>query len=52
LSTEAFRFRNHAIANDRRQANWDAAFNNWLGKAKPDPTQGGTIVDRRPEAWR
>lgn len=33
LAEQAFRFRNHAIANDRRQRNWAAAFNNWLSKA-------------------
>jgi hypothetical protein len=34
LDEQAFRFRNHAIANDRRQRNWNAAFNTWLSKAK------------------
>ena len=34
LSEEAFRFRNHAVSNDRRQRNWNAAFNTWLSKAK------------------
>ena len=33
LDEQAFRFRNHAIANDRRQRNWAAAFNTWLSKA-------------------
>lgn len=35
LSTEAFRFRNHALTHDRRCANWNAAFTNWLSKAYP-----------------
>lgn len=30
---EAQQFRNHAEANDRRQASWDAAFRQWLGKS-------------------
>lgn len=33
LAEQAFRFRNHAIANDRRQRNWNATFNTWLSKA-------------------
>ena len=33
LDEQAFRFRNHAAANDRRQRNWNAAFNTWLSKA-------------------
>lgn len=40
LPSEAFKFRNHAVSKDRRQADWDAAFRNWLAsdyvtKAKP-----------------
>lgn len=35
LDLEAERFRNHAEANDRRLANWDAGFSNWLTKADP-----------------
>lgn len=34
LSTEAFRFRNHAHSNDRRLRDWDAGFRNWLSKAQ------------------
>lgn len=43
---EAERFRNHALTNDRRCADWDAAFRNWLDKAeefarsKQSPTVG------------
>jgi hypothetical protein len=33
LDAEAFKFRNHAAANDRRQADWDASFRTWLGNA-------------------
>ena len=36
LSSEAFRFRAHAAANDRRQRDWDAAFAMWLSKARPE----------------
>lgn len=34
LDFQAERFRTHAEANDRRIANWDAAFKNWLLKAE------------------
>lgn len=33
LSAEVKSFRNHAEANDRRQVNWNAAFNQWLTHA-------------------
>lgn len=61
LSSEAFKFRNHAIANDRRQRDWDASFRMWLAKAKdfaparrPDTDpwahvpviRGGRVVDQ------
>lgn len=48
LSSEAFRFRNHALSHDRRLVNWDAAFTNWLGKAYPSKqaTRG-----QQPEGW-
>ena len=48
LGQEAFRFRNHAAQVDRRCANWNAAFTNWLSKAypaKPAPAAAG-------EWWR
>lgn len=35
LDWQAERFRDHAETNDRRCANWDAAFRNWLAKADP-----------------
>ena len=34
LDREAFRFRHHAAANDRRQRDWNAAFSSWLDKAR------------------
>lgn len=46
LSSEAFAFRNHAQAHDRRCADWDAAFRNWLAKAKPAQTSERTPWDR------
>ena len=58
LSTEAFRFRNHALANDRRQRDWDAAFRVWLSKAvdfkSQQPKRQATQSDGRPmpEAWQ
>jgi hypothetical protein len=33
VNLQAETFRNHALANDRRARNWNAAFNNWLIKA-------------------
>lgn len=51
LSTEAFRFRNHAMTHDRRCANWNAAFTNWLSKAYPPRNQPRTANDKRPEGW-
>lgn len=35
LAGEVNRFRLHAEANDRRQANWDASFRMWLMNARP-----------------
>ena len=53
MSTEAFRFRNHAHANDRRQRNWDAAFRTWLSKAKDyAPPKAAANRNHLPEAWR
>ena len=37
LTSEAERFRNHALANDRRCVDWDRAFDNWLLNARPAP---------------
>lgn len=42
LPSEAFRFRNHAHSVDRRCANWNSAFTNWLSNAKPAPKQART----------
>jgi hypothetical protein len=56
LSAEAFRFRNHAIANDRRQRRWDATFTTWLSRAKDfaPKRQQSALAERidLPEAWR
>lgn len=35
VEREAAKFRLHAEANDRRQANWNAAFSQWLLNARP-----------------
>lgn len=35
VNLQAETFRNHALANDRRARNWNAAFSNWLIKATP-----------------
>lgn len=43
LDGEAERFRLHAQANDRRQADWNAAFRMWLSKAKPPTTTRPTL---------
>jgi hypothetical protein len=55
LPTEAFKFRNHAIANDRRQRDWDASFRMWLAKAKDYAPKGPRQIPqghkRMPEAW-
>lgn len=48
LSSEAFRFRNHALSVDRRVVNWNAAFTNWLSKAKPERT---AARGQQPEGW-
>jgi len=49
ISAEVERFRDHAEANDRRQANWDASFRMWLtaaikfrGRAAGPTTTGGS----------
>jgi translation initiation factor IF-1 len=51
LEREAFRFRNHATANDRRQRDWDSAFTNWLDKAFPVPAPTRTRATGIPEGW-
>ncbi len=47
LAHEAERFRNHAQTHDRRARDWDAAFRNWLTKAKPAQRQSTETVS----AW-
>ena len=37
-ATELAKFKAHAEANDRRQANWNAAFTQWLLNARPAPS--------------
>lgn len=41
---EAEKFRLHAEANDRRQANWNAAFSQWLLNARPSRSPQRTTV--------
>jgi hypothetical protein len=53
VSSEAERFRNHAEQTDRTCANWDAAFRNWVIKAKgwaPRKAAPGTMDDTRWQA--
>lgn len=45
LEFQAARFRSHAEANDRRQADWDAAFRNWLLKAEKTTTTKNALWD-------
>lgn len=46
VTVEAETFRNHAQANDRTLVDWDAAFRNWLTKAKPTRR-----TERAPDAY-
>jgi hypothetical protein len=50
VNEQAFRFRNHALANDRRQRDWNAAFANWLAKAS-EFAPAAKVRDGRPEGW-
>lgn len=34
IEHEVLMFRNHALANDRRQASWNGAFTTWMGKSR------------------
>jgi DNA gyrase inhibitor GyrI len=58
LDAEVFKFRNHAHANDRRQANWNASFSQWLAKSREysaaRPGFGGPLRDlnRDPKTGR
>lgn len=49
LLEEAEKFRNHAESVDRRAANWNSAFSNWLIKAQPG-TQP-TPSSNNPQTW-
>jgi hypothetical protein len=49
LEQEAQAFRWHAEANDRRVVVWNAAFSQWLTKARPSPVAGGEESGR---AWQ
>jgi hypothetical protein len=53
LNGEAFKFRNHAHANDRRQRNWDAAFTTWLARAVDyaPKRNGGPRDEPLPSYW-
>ena len=52
LEREAFKFRNHAAANDRRQVNWNASFTTWLANAVDFGTaRTAKPRDNRPEGW-
>lgn len=52
LAHEAFRFRNHAHSVDRRVANWNAAFTNWLSKAYPKENRATVDARNSGEWWR
>lgn len=60
IAVEADNFRDHAEAQDRHAARWNAAFTQWLKKAKPRPSQSGQrrgmtpaeMLRRREEAMR
>jgi len=49
LLEEAEKFRNHAESVDRRAANWNSAFSNWLIKAQPGTTS--TPSANNPQNW-
>ena len=49
LDREAAAFRAHAEAHDRRAVRWNAAFNQWLIKARPATQQGGRYPTAREE---
>lgn len=51
VDREADRFRNHAAMNDRRVRNWNAAFRNWLDKAR-EFAPAKAAVKPGQEAWR
>lgn len=49
LLEEAEKFRNHAESVDRRAANWNSAFSNWLIKATPGQSKPASPAD--PQTW-
>ena len=55
LDRESFKFRNHAVANDRRQVNWNASFTTWLANsvdfAPRTTAKTRAPGDQRPEGW-
>jgi Helix-turn-helix domain len=44
LDHEAAQYRAHALANDRRLADWDAGFDGWLGNAKATRQPGNSLL--------
>lgn len=50
VEREAQAFRLHAEANDRRQANWNAAFSQWLLRARPSATVHQLRIDDQGQA--
>lgn len=44
VEAEADKFRAHAEANDRRQADWNASFRLWLGNARPGERRPSTAT--------
>lgn len=50
LSAEVFKFRNHCVANDRRQRVWNATFSTWLAKALEyrGPLKSSDQIDLNP----
>jgi hypothetical protein len=54
VAAEAFKFRNHAKANDRRQRDWNAAFTTWLARAREYAPARPVAKPRNPnlpEGW-
>lgn len=50
LNLQAERFRNSALANDRRYSNWDTAFTNWLTKAVEYAARDGLLRPTTPQS--
>ena len=51
LALEAEKFRNHAEANDRKQASWNAAFSNWLIQSRSYQPARQQQVDAANSLW-